>query len=88
MVAICLCSPPHWPNVKACSLREVDTKSNSTFPWGGGWGRGGGGGGFSRLSHTSDFKIATQEPALPGAGITGSVLGLVGLVSVCCDQYR
>ena len=36
---------------------------------------------FSRLSHTSDLKIGTP-------GVTGSMLGLVGQVSVYCDWVR
>ena len=49
---------------------------------------------FSRWSHTSDLKTVTPAATLPGAwqyrvcvGI-GSVLGLVGQVSVYCDLVR
>ena len=44
----------------------------------------GGGGGGSGSSHTSDLKIGT--PVAPG--VVGSVLGLVGSVSVYCDLVR
>ena len=45
---------------------------------------------FSRSSHTSDLKIGTPVAALPGAWhyTIGSVLGLVGPVSVYCDWVR
>ena len=43
---------------------------------------------FSRLSHTSDFKIGTPVATLPGTWHIGSVLGLVGPVSVYCDRVR
>ena len=39
-------------------------------------------GDFSGWSHTSDLKIGTLVATLPGEGNIGSVLGLVGLVSV------
>ena len=40
---------------------------------------------FSGSSHTSDLKIGTPVAKLPGPGITGSALGLVGPVSLYCD---
>ena len=40
---------------------------------------------FSGSSHTSDFKIGTPCQA---PGVTSSVLGLVGPVSVYCDWVR
>ena len=43
---------------------------------------------FSGSSHTSDFKIGTPVATLPGARRIGSVLGLVGPVSVYCDWVR
>ena len=45
-------------------------------------------GDFSGSSHTSDRKIGTPVPTLPGAGVIGSTLGLVGSVSVYCDLMR
>ena len=44
--------------------------------------------GFSGLSHTSDLKIGTPMAILQAPGISGSVLGLVGPVSVYCDWVR
>ena len=44
------------------------------------------GGDFSGSNHTSDLKIGTPVATLPG--VIGSVLGLVGLVSVYCDWVR
>ena len=41
-----------------------------------------------RSSHLSHFKIGTPVSALPGAGVIGSVWGLVGLVSAYCDLMR
>ena len=41
---------------------------------------------FSGSSHTSDLKIGTPVAILPG--VIGSVLGLVGPVSVYCDWVR
>ena len=41
---------------------------------------------FSGSSHTSDIKIGTPVATLPG--VIGSVLGLVGPVSVYCDWVR
>ena len=43
---------------------------------------------FSRSSITSDLKIGTPVTTLQGPGVIGSVLGLVGLVSVYCDWVR
>ena len=44
---------------------------------------------FCGSSYTSDLKIGTPVATLPGAwGITESVLGLVGPVSVYCDWVR
>ena len=40
----------------------------------------------SRSSHTSDLKIGNPVAALPG--VKGSVLGLVGPMSVYCDWVR
>ena len=40
---------------------------------------------FSKLSCKSDFKIGTPVATLPGAGVIGSALGLVALVSVYYD---
>ena len=40
-------------------------------------------GNFSGSSHNSDLKIGTPVAALPD--VIGSVLGLVGPVSVYCD---
>ena len=45
---------------------------------------------FPRSSHTRDFKIGTPVATLPGAGVIGSVLGLVGLdemESWICNFY-
>ena len=44
---------------------------------------------FPGSSHTSDLKIGTPV-AIPcqAPGVTGSVLGLVGPVSVYCDWVR
>ena len=41
---------------------------------------------FSGSSHTSDLKIGTPVATLPG--VIGSMLGLVGPVSVYCDWVR
>ena len=41
---------------------------------------------LSGSSHTSDLKIGTPVATLPG--VIGSVLGLVGPVSVYCDRVR
>ena len=43
---------------------------------------------FSGLSHTSNLKTGTPVATLPGAWGIGSVLGLVGQVSVHCDCVR
>ena len=43
---------------------------------------------FPGSSHTSDLKIGTPVATLPGACIIGSVLGLVGPVSVYCHWVR
>ena len=43
---------------------------------------------FSGSSYTSDLKIGTPVASLPGAGVIGSALGLVGSVSVYCDWVR
>ena len=44
---------------------------------------------FSESSHTSDLRIGTPAAALPFApGVIGSVLGLVGPVSVYCDWVK
>ena len=40
---------------------------------------------FSGSSHTSDLKMALQWLPCQAPGVTGSALGLVGPVSVCCD---
>ena len=42
---------------------------------------------FSGSSHTSDFKIGTPVATL-APGVIGSVLGLVGPVSVYCDWVK
>ena len=39
-------------------------------------------------SHVSDLKLALQRPPCQAAGVIGSALGLVGLVSVFCDWVR
>ena len=41
-------------------------------------------GDFSQSGYTSDLNIATLLATLPGAWSTGSVLRLVGLVSIYC----
>ena len=43
---------------------------------------------FSRSSHTSDLKLALQWLPCQAPSVIGSVLGLVGLVSVYCDWVR
>ena len=43
---------------------------------------------FSGFSHTSDLKIGTSVAPLSPPGVLGSVLGLVGPVSVYCDWVR
>ena len=43
--------------------------------------------GFVRVD-TSDFKTGTPLVTLPGVIVIGSVLGLVGAVSVYCDCVR
>ena len=43
---------------------------------------------FSGSSHTSDLKLALQWLPCQAPGIIGSVLGLVGPVSVYCDWVR
>ena len=43
-------------------------------------------GNFYELSHISDLKIGTPVATL--LGVTGSALGLVGLVSVYCDWVK
>ena len=46
-------------------------------------------GDFSGSSHTSDLKKkALQWVPCQAPGVIGSALGLVGLVSVCCDWVR
>ena len=44
--------------------------------------------GFSRLSHTSELEIGIAVASLQGAWHIGSVLRLVGSVSVYCDWVR
>ena len=43
---------------------------------------------FPGWSHTSDLKIGTPVATLQAPDVKGSVLGLVGLVSVYCDWVR
>ena len=43
---------------------------------------------FSGLTHTSDLKIGTPVLLCQAPGSIGSVLGLVGPVSVYCDWVR
>ena len=43
---------------------------------------------FSSLSHTSDLKMGIQWLPCQVPGVTGSALGLVGLVSIYCDWVR
>ena len=43
---------------------------------------------FPGWSHTSDLKIGTPVLLCQDPGVTGSVLGLVGPVSVYCDWVR
>ena len=43
---------------------------------------------FFGLGHTSDLKIGTQVVPCQAPGVIGSVLGLVGPVSVYCDWVR
>ena len=45
-------------------------------------------GDFSRLCHTSDLKKALRWLPCQAPGVIGSMLGLVGLVSVNCDWVR
>ena len=40
---------------------------------------------FSESSHTNDLKIGDPVATMPAPGVKGSVLGLVGPVSVYCD---
>ena len=61
--------------VKASTSRAEDPGFNSRLRLGD----------FSRLNHNSE--IGTPMATLP-PGVTGSVLGLVGLVSVYCDRVR
>ena len=39
-------------------------------------------------SHTGDLETGTLAATLPELGVLGSVLGLVGPVSVYCDWVR
>ena len=43
---------------------------------------------FSGSSHISDLKVALQLLPCQAPGFTGSVLGLVGPVSLYCDWVR
>ena len=43
---------------------------------------------LSRSNLTNDLKIGIPVATLPGCGIIGSVLGLVGPVSVICDWMK
>ena len=43
---------------------------------------------FGGSSHTSDLKIGTPVLSCKAPGVIGSVLGLVGPVSVYCDCVR
>ena len=43
---------------------------------------------FPGSSHTSDLKLALQWLPCQAPGVLGSVLGLVGPVSVYCDWVR
>ena len=45
-------------------------------------------GDFSGSSHTNDFKIDTPLATLPGAWCVGSVLALVGPVTIFGDWVR
>ena len=67
--------PPRWPS--GYGIRLESGRSRVRVPLAPGF--------FSASSHTSDFKIGTPVPTLPGAW---SVLGLVGPVSVYCDRVR
>ena len=63
--------------VKASISRPKDPGFKSCLHWD-----------FSGSSHTSDLKIGTPVAACHVPGIIGSVLGLVGPVSVYCDWMR
>ena len=70
--------PPHWPS--GYGIRLDGKRSRVRIPLAPGM--------FLGSSHTSDLKIGTPVATLPGACITGSVLGLVGPVSVYFDWVR
>ena len=75
------CSPPPHRHVglvvKASALRAEDPGFETRLRRD-----------FSESSHTSYFKIDTPVATLPGAWRFGSVLGLVGPLSVYCDLAR
>ena len=64
--------------VQASASRAEDPGFESRMRWD-----------FSGLSHTSDLKKLTlQWLPCQAPGVIGSVLGLVGPVSVYCDRVR
>ena len=76
--SLCLGRPPRWPSGYGVRLESGRSQSsNPACDWI-----------FPGSSHTSDLKIGTQWLPCQAPGGIGSMLGLVGPVSVYCDWVR